>query len=74
MFSYERKLMDLEADLELRLRVDIHELEERKNLHINNLIEAFESRMNDWKKENINQIKDNIGLIKESQVILMNYF
>lgn len=55
-------------DLELRLRVDIHELEERKNLHINNLIEAFESRMNDWKKENINQIKDNIGLIKESQV------
>jgi hypothetical protein len=48
--------------------VDIHELEERKNLHINNLIEAFESRMNDWKKENINQIKDNIGLIKESQV------
>ena len=74
MFSYERKLMDLEADLELRLRVDIHELEERKNLHINNLIEAFESRMNDWKKENINQIKDNIGLIKESQVIFMNYF
>jgi hypothetical protein len=55
-------------DLELRLRVDIHELEERKNLHINNLMEAFESRMNDWKKENINQIKDNIGLIKESQV------
>lgn len=55
-------------DLELRLRVDIHELEERKNLHINNLIEAFETRMNDWKKENINQIKDNIGLIKESQV------
>ena len=58
-------------DLELRLRVDIHELEERKNLHINNLIEAFETRMNDWKKENINQIKDNIGLIKESQVCLI---
>jgi chromosome segregation ATPase len=57
-------MKQLEEDLELRLKVDIHELEERKNLHINNLIKAFEDRMDAWKKENIQQIKENINLIK----------
>lgn len=61
---YKNKMKQLEEDLELRLRVDIHELEERKNLHINNLIKAFEERMDAWKKENIQQIKENINLIK----------
>lgn len=44
------KIANLEEDLELRLRVDIHELEERKNLHINNLTKTFEDRMDAWKK------------------------
>ena len=57
-------MKQLEDDLELRLKVEIHELEERKNLHINNLIKAFEDRTNAWKKENIDQIKENINLIK----------
>ena len=61
---YKKDMLQLEDDLELRLKVEIHELEERKNLHINNLIEAFEDRMNSWKKENIEQIKENINLIK----------
>jgi len=34
----ERKLGSLEGDLELRRKVDIHEIEERKNLHINDLM------------------------------------
>jgi len=50
--------------LELRLKVDIHELEERKNLHISNLLKAFEEKMDNWKKENIQQIRENIQLIK----------
>jgi growth arrest-specific protein 8 len=62
--SYKIKMKELEDDLELRLKVEIHELEERKNLHINNLIRAFEDRTNSWKKENIDQIKENINLIK----------
>jgi hypothetical protein len=62
--SYKIKMKQLENDLELRLKVEIHELEERKNLHINNLIKAFEDRTNAWKKENIDQIKENINLIK----------
>jgi DNA repair exonuclease SbcCD ATPase subunit len=60
------KIENLEQDLELRLRVDIHELEERKNLHINNLTKTFEDRMDAWKKENIQQIKENINLIKQN--------
>jgi len=39
---YKNDMKMLEDDLELRLKVEIHELEERKNLHINNLIKAFE--------------------------------
>lgn len=66
--SYEEKLRETEADLELRLRVVIHELEERKNLHYNNLKDAFEKRMNGWKEENIKQIKENINLIKLNNV------
>jgi growth arrest-specific protein 8 len=61
---YKNDMKQLEDDLELRLKVEIHELEERKNLHINNLIRAFEDRMDAWKKENIEQIKENINLIK----------
>jgi chromosome segregation ATPase len=61
---YKNDLKLLEEDLQLRLKVEIHELEERKNQHINNLIKAFEDRMDAWKKENIEQIKENINLIK----------
>ena len=63
---YEEDKIKLEKDLELRLKVEIHELEERKNMHINNLMKAFEERMDAWKKENIDQIKENIGLIKSN--------
>jgi len=28
---YEKKLVDLKAELELKLKVEVHEIEERKN-------------------------------------------
>lgn len=68
--QYEDDKIELEKDLDLRLKVEIHELEERKNLHINNLINAFEERMDNFKKENIDQIKENIGLIKTNDEYL----
>ena len=34
----ESRLKMLESDLELRRRVEVHEVEERKNQHINDLI------------------------------------
>jgi myosin heavy subunit len=64
--KYKLKLKQLADDLELRLKVEIHELEERKNLHINNLDKVFQDKMNEWKNENINQIKESIKIIKDN--------
>jgi chromosome segregation ATPase len=65
-------MKQLEDDLELRLKVDIHELEERKNLHINKLMKTFDEKMDAWKKENIAQIQENIKLIKQNKENLEN--
>mmetsp|Transcript_7011 Transcript_7011/g.7267 ORF Transcript_7011/g.7267 Transcript_7011/m.7267 type:complete len:473 (+) Transcript_7011:23-1441(+) len=62
--NYEVKIKNLEADLELRLRIEIHELEERKNLHRACLVKSFDERMKNWKEESIQQIRENINLIK----------
>ena len=64
--NYKTKMRKLKDDLELRLKVEIHELEERKNLHINTLSEVFGGKMSKWKNENINQIKESIKIIKEN--------
>lgn len=62
--EYQERLMKLETDLELRRKVEIHEIEERKNLHINQLMrsheEAFEKMRayyNDVTRGNIEVIK-----------------
>jgi growth arrest-specific protein 8 len=36
--KYENQLVRLKEELDLKLKVELHELEERKNLHINELI------------------------------------
>jgi chromosome segregation ATPase len=72
LFSYKKKTQKLEADLELREKVDMHELEERKNLHINQLIQTFDEKLDKWKRENIEQIKDNISLIKSNRQYIEN--
>lgn len=38
--QYEDKLVKLRAELELRMKVEIHEIEERKNKHINELMKS----------------------------------
>ena len=70
---YKQKMKQLADDLELRLKVEIHELEERKNLHINNLNKTFDQKMKDWKNENINQIKESIKIIKRCVGVLKDY-
>ena len=39
---YEQELKDLEAKLYLKKKVEIHEIEERKNQHINDLLRNHE--------------------------------
>ena len=70
---YKQKMKQLGEDLELRLKVEIHELEERKNLHINNLNRVFDQKMNEWKNENIKQIKESIKIIKQYIGVLKDY-
>jgi len=64
--NYEKKLKDLKNELELRLKVEIHEIEERMNQHINELMRNHEKeyrRMkdyyNDITRSNLNDIKHN---------------
>ncbi|CAM9584240.1 unnamed protein product, partial [Choristocarpus tenellus] len=43
------RLQELDEDLELRRKVDIHEIEERKNLHINDLMRNHEKAFGQMK-------------------------
>jgi len=64
--KYEEKLDNLRKDLELRIKVEIHELEERKNQHINNL-RATHRKQYDKVKESYNTMtKQQLALIKQT--------
>ena len=59
------KLHNLEDDLELRRKVDIHEIEERKNLHINDLMRNHERAFGQMKSYYNDITNDNLQLIKD---------
>ena len=61
----ETKLTSLEADLELRRKVDIHEIEERKNLHINDLMRNHSRAFGQMKSYYNDITNDNLQLIKD---------
>lgn len=75
--QYEEQVEQLKIDLELRRKVEIHETEERKNQHINELMsnhqEAFDeikSYYNDITQDNlqlIKSLKDEIQEMKERE-------
>lgn len=63
--SYEEKLTDLTDALELQRKVEIHEMEERKNLHINDLMKNHQKAFGQI-KDYYNEITTgNLKLIKE---------
>jgi len=74
---YDEQVEDLKIDLELRRKVDIHEIEERKNQHINDLLmnhqEAFDlikSYYNDITHDNlslIRSLKDEIAEMRAKE-------
>lgn len=74
---YEQQVEELKIDLELRRKVEIHEIEERKNQHINELLnnhqEAFDeikAYYNDITHDNlllIKSLKDEIQEMKERE-------
>ncbi len=64
--KYEEKLENLRKDLELRIKVEIHELEERKNQHINNLRETHRKQYNKVKESYNTMTKQQLALIKQT--------
>lgn len=61
--QYDEKLSNLEKELELRLKVEIHEIEEWKNQHINDLMANHEKAFWDMKDFYIDITKENLELI-----------
>jgi len=62
--NYEERLRELENDLELRRKMEIHEIEERKNRHINDLMEKFEKAFTEMRHYYNSITQDNLALIK----------
>jgi hypothetical protein len=62
--SYESKLGNLNKELELRLKVEIHEIEERKNQHYNDLMKNHEKAFRDMKDYYNDITRENLELIR----------
>lgn len=63
----EGRLRQLETDLELRRRVEVHEVEERKNQHINDLIKNHKKAFGQMKTYYNDITAGNLHLIKSLQ-------
>merc|ERR1719409_2035956 len=60
----EEQVEDLKVDLELRRKVDIHEIEERKNQHINDLLMNHQEAFDQIKSYYNDITHDNLSLIR----------
>eukprot|EP00826_Nyctotherus_ovalis_P025664 TRINITY_DN1991_c0_g1_i10.p1 TRINITY_DN1991_c0_g1~~TRINITY_DN1991_c0_g1_i10.p1 ORF type:complete len:450 (+),score=215.33 TRINITY_DN1991_c0_g1_i10:198-1547(+) len=64
--KYEEKLENLKRDLELRIKVEMHELDERKHKHINNLCESHKKQYDEVKNSYNAMTKQHLSLIKQT--------
>ena len=62
--NYESKLEHLKEELELRMKVEIHEIEERKNQHINDLMKNHQEAFKEMKEYYNDITRENLELIK----------
>merc|ERR1712039_490317 len=62
--QYEEQVEQLKIDLELRRKVEIHEIEERKNQHINELLHNHQEAFDEIKLYYNDITFDNLQLIK----------
>jgi chromosome segregation ATPase len=62
--NYEQKLEHLKEELELRMKVEIHEIEERKNQHINDLMKNHQEAFKEMKEYYNDITRENLELIK----------
>lgn len=64
---YEDKMRALDRELHLRMKVEIHEVEERKNQHINDLMVNHENAFREMKQYYNDITKENLDIIKQLQ-------
>ena len=62
--NYEGKVSRLREELELKLKVEIHEIEERKNQHYNELMKNHEDAFSDMKEYYNDITRENLELIR----------
>jgi hypothetical protein len=62
---YEARLAQLGRDLRLRLKVDLHEVEERKNLHIHQLSRAHEEAFGELRRYYNDITRANLAMMGE---------
>lgn len=62
--SYNRKMEELRKELDLRMKVEVHEIEERKNQHINDLMKAHEDAFKEMKEYYNDITRENLELIR----------
>ncbi|CAD7933201.1 unnamed protein product [Amoebophrya sp. A25] len=62
--SYEEQIAELKRDLELKRKCEIHEIEERKNQHINDLLSNHQEAFDQIKGYYNDITHDNLQLIK----------
>jgi hypothetical protein len=62
---YEARLAQLGRDLRLRLKVDLHEVEERKNLHIHQLTRAHEEAFAELRRYYNDITRSNLAMMGE---------
>merc|ERR1712194_692061 len=63
--QYEQQVEELKIALELRRKVEIHEIEERKNQHINELLFNHQEAFDEIKAYYNDITHDNLQLIRE---------
>lgn len=64
LLNYENKLELLEKELLLRMKVETHEIEERKNQHINELMKNHEDAYREMKEYYNDITRENLEIIK----------
>ena len=57
-------MQTLKEDLELRMKVEIHEIEERKNQHINELMKNHQEAFKEMKEYYNDITRENLELIR----------
>lgn len=60
-------MKNLQRELSLRMKVEIHEIEERKNLHVNDLMINHENAFREMKQYYNDITKENLDIIKQLQ-------